>query len=54
MVVFGSGKGRKRQSSSPVKMFCSSRQHTAVEGVLGGKHQVPLPARGLIVKSSVE
>ena len=25
-----------------------------IEGVVGSKHQVPLPARGLLVKSNVE
>ena len=38
---------------SPVKMFCSSRQHIYL-GVVGSKHQVPLPTRGLLVKFSVE
>ena len=26
----------------------------SIEGVAGSKHQVPLPARGLLVKSNVE
>ena len=36
---------------SPVNMFCFLG---SIEGVVGSKHQVPLPARALIVKSSVE
>ena len=26
----------------------------SIEGVVGSKHQVPLPGRGLLVKSNVE
>ena len=46
---------RKGQTVKPSLSKCFVVVHVgSIEGVEGSKHQAPLPARGLLVKSSLE